>query len=192
VFTDPADPALSRASSNFDVRHSFSLSYVYALPFSSSRCIAHTVGWLAGIRYHYGIVRIALHGNNGTTYSDNAGVANGVGVLSYPDVVGDPTAVTQLSKLLCRGRCLRSPEVQPSGIALPVGLTFVRRAQISLRLPGRFNNDFGLFKRFEFRERYAFEFRWENFNVFNHTQLDQVNGNGLIWRRRRQTWACPV
>jgi hypothetical protein len=29
VFTDPADPALSRASSNFDVRHSFSLSYVY-------------------------------------------------------------------------------------------------------------------------------------------------------------------
>jgi hypothetical protein len=59
-----------------------------------------------------------------------------------------------------------------------VGLTFGTAARNQLRLPGRFNNDFGLFKRFEFRERYAFEFRWENFNVFNHTQLDQVNGNG--------------
>jgi hypothetical protein len=39
------------------------------------------------------------------------------------------------------------------------------------------NFDFGLFKRFAFKEHYAFEFRWENFNVFNHTQLDALGGS---------------
>jgi hypothetical protein len=180
VFTDPADPALSRASSNFDVRHSFSLSYVYALPFFKQPGALHTLlgGWqVSGITTALSGLPFTV--TNGTTYSDNAGVANGVGVLSYPDVVGDPTAVTQAEQAAYAAAGVFGVlKYNPAAYALPVGLTFGTAARNQLRLPGRFNNDFGLFKRFEFRERYAFEFRWENFNVFNHTQLDQVNGNG--------------
>ncbi len=37
-------------------------------------------------------------------------------------------------------------------------------------LPGRLNFDFGTFKRFAITERTGVEFKWENFNLFNHTQ----------------------
>ena len=41
-------------------------------------------------------------------------------------------------------------------------------------LPGRLNFDFGVTKRFPINERTGFDFKWENFNLFNHTQF----GNG--------------
>jgi len=56
-------------------------------------------------------------------------------------------------------------------------LTYGTSGRNDLRLPGRTNFDFGMRKRFAFKERYAFEFRWENFNIFNHTQLDAVGGS---------------
>lgn len=58
-----------------------------------------------------------------------------------------------------------------------MGLTFGNETRNSLRLPGRVQFDFGLFKRFAFKEHYAFEFRWENFNLFNHTQLNALGGS---------------
>src|SRR5262249_60731814 len=61
--------------------------------------------------------------------------------------------------------------------ALPTGLTFGDVGRNTLTLPGRVNFDFGLFKRFAFKERYAIEFRWENFNFFNHTQLNGFGGS---------------
>jgi len=47
LFVDPNNPSLSRGSSNFDIRHAFTLSYVYALPFFKAPGIAHTLlgGW---------------------------------------------------------------------------------------------------------------------------------------------------
>jgi hypothetical protein len=64
----------------------------------------------------------------------------------------------------------------PIAYTLPVGLTFGDGARNTLRLPGRFNSNLGLFKTFPFKERYLFEFRLESFNTFNHTQLDQFGG----------------
>ncbi len=43
---------------------------------------------------------------------------------------------------------------------------------------GVLNFDFGLFKRFSFGETKAIDFRWENFNLFNHTQYDEISGAG--------------
>ncbi len=40
------------------------------------------------------------------------------------------------------------------------------------------NFDFGVFKNFPISEKAGFDFRWENFNLFNHTQFNQVSGNG--------------
>jgi hypothetical protein len=67
-------------------------------------------------------------------------------------------------------------QYNPIAFTEPVGLTFGDATRNMLRMPGRLNFDMGLFKRFEFKERYAFEFRWETFNTFNHTQLDSFSG----------------
>ena len=44
-------------------------------------------------------------------------------------------------------------------------------------MPGRLNFDFGTFKRFAINEKTGFEFRWENFNLFNHTQYNGISSS---------------
>lgn len=182
LFVDPANPSISRASSNFDIRHAFTLSYVYALPFfNNSQGLARTLlgGWqVSGIT-------TALSGSpfnvstNGTTFADNAGLASGIGanggVQAFPALVGNPNTVTAAQRAAYAG-VFGVLDYNPDAFAAPVGLTTGTFGRNSINLPGRLNFDFGLKKRFAFKERYAFEFRWENFNVFNHTQLDQIGG----------------
>ncbi len=178
-FYDPLNLSLSRASSNFDVRHAMSLSYVYALPlFRHSSGLKRTLlgGW------QWSGITVAQTGapfsvTNGSQYTDNAGVAGNVGIPSFPDVVGNPNSVPaavqqgfQATGLF--GRLLYNP----TAFDIPAGLTYGNATRNMLQMPGRLNFDMGLFKRFEFKERYAFEFRWETFNTFNHTQLDSFSG----------------
>ncbi len=179
LFANSYDPKASRASSAFDIRQSLSLSYVYAIP-----AFRHSSGWkhtlLGG--WQWSGITIAQTGapftvNNGTTYSDNAGVANGVGTGSYPDVVGNPNVVPAAVQDAFHATGLFGKLLyNPTAFDIPVGLTFGDAARNMMRMPGRLNFDMGLFKRFEFKERYAFEFRWETFNTFNHTQLDSFSG----------------
>lgn len=188
TFVNGFDPNFSRASSNFDLRHSASISYVYNLPFfRHSQGFTRTLlgGWQAsGIT----IIQSGLPFTvvNGSTFSDNAGVAkngNGsTGTASYLDVVGNPNVVPA-SELAVLGGATPTFGVlryNPAAFDLPTGLTFGDSGRNAFRLPGRTNFDFGLFKRFAFKERYAFEFRWENFNVFNHTQLDSFADTGSV------------
>jgi hypothetical protein len=178
-FVDSFNPASNRASSNFDIRNAFTLTYVYALPFfKHDTGLKHTLlgGW------QWSGITIAQTGapftvSNGTTYSDNAGVANGVGTGSYPDVVGNPNQVPAAVQQAFQATGLFGKlNYNPVAFDIPVGLTFGNATRNMLRMPGRLNFDMGLFKRFEFKERYAFEFRWETFNTFNHTQLDSFSG----------------
>ena len=179
TFVDGYNLRGNRASSNFDLRHSASISYVYTLPFfKSSQGFARTMlgGWQAsGIT----VIQSGLPFNvlNGSTYADNAGVANAVGSASRLDVVGNPNIVPadQLAQFAA-SNTFGVLRYNPAAFQLPTGLTFGDAPRNLLRLPGRVNFDFGLFKRFAFKEHYAFEFRWENFNIFNHPQLDSVSG----------------
>ena len=57
-------------------------------------------------------------------------------------------------------------------------MTFGDSGRNSLRNPHRTNFDMSLFKHFAIKEHVAFEFRAEAFNVFNHTQLGYINGDG--------------
>jgi hypothetical protein len=176
-------PGAGYGSSNFDQRHGLTLSYVYAFPFFKSAGLAHTLlgGWQAS-----GITTIEsglpFDVVDGSSFApDNAGVANGVagsaGTTSYLDVVGNPYAVTSAQKAAVAAASVFGVlKYNTAAFDLPTGLTFGDSGRNTLRLPGRTNFDFGLFKRFAFKERYAFEFRWENFNVFNHTQLDTLDG----------------
>jgi hypothetical protein len=180
LFVDPSDAARNRASSNFDVRHLFSVSYVYAIPLFKQPGMLHTLlgGWQAS-----GITTastgLPFTVVNGTTYGDNAGVGSGVSAVgSYPDVQGSPNNPTQAEQqAVAASGTFGVLRYNPSAYTLPVGLTYGDSNRNTMRLPGLVNFDFGLFKRFAFKERYAIEFRWENFNVFNHVNLNQFAGS---------------
>lgn len=48
--------------------------------------------------------------------------------------------------------------------------------KVSFRLPGIHNWDMSLFKNFPFfTEKTKLQFRWEIYNLFNHTQFNAVN-----------------
>ncbi len=178
LFADSYNLNRTRASSNFDIRHSFTVSYVYAFPFFKSPGLAHTLlgGWqVSGITIAQTGLPFTV--TNGTTYKDNAGVANGTpsGIGSFPDLVGNPSVIP--AGIQAAFNSFGKLAYNPAAFTTPTGLTFGDVGRNTLRYPGRLNFDFGLFKRFAFKERYAFEFRWENFNVFNHTQINAVSGN---------------
>ncbi len=180
LFVDPTNPGISRASSNFDLRHVFTLSYVYALPFFKGSGPAHALlgGWqVSGITTATSGPPFTIS-TGGTTFADNAGLASGVSnsVQSFTNIVANPHTVTAVQRAAYAG-IFGVLDYNPDAFAAPVGLTYGNFGRNILTLPGRVNFDFGLFKRFAFKERYAFEFRWENFNVFNHTQLDSIGGS---------------
>jgi hypothetical protein len=180
LFVDPNNPSLSRGSSNFDIRHAFTLSYVYALPFFKAPGITHTLlgGWqVSGITTALSGPPFSLS-TGSTAFPDNAGLANGIGgsVTAFPDLVANPNSVTAAQRAAYAGT-FGVLNYNPDAFAQPVGLTVGNFGRNRLNLPGRLNFDFGLFKRFPIKEKYAFEFRWENFNVFNHTQLDAIGGS---------------
>jgi hypothetical protein len=146
------------------------MSYVYDLPFFRKPGLVHTA--LGGWQWS-GIVAYAsgspLNITNGTDFGDNAGVGNGVGTGSYPDLIGNPRAnvppPSQVTSSAFAGYFYN-----PAAYAVPTGLTFGTLGRNSLVGPSRTNFDMALFKHFAIKESTAFEFRFEAFNVFNHTQ----------------------
>jgi hypothetical protein len=173
AFVNAYDFAANRASSTFDMRHNLTVSYVYGLPFFKASGLTHTLlgGWqVSGITIAQAGLPFSV--TNGTTYGDSAGVGNGVGTGSRPLLVGDPRASIPQTEF----PDVRGPVIfNPAAFALPTGLTFGNVGRNTLNYPGRLNFDAGLSKRFAISERAGFDFKWEAFNVFNHTQFNQIN-----------------
>ena len=175
AFVNAYDLAANRASSSFDQRHALSVSYVYGLPFfkHSSSGFARTAlgGWqLSGITVVQTGTPVSV--TNGTTFGDNAGVGNGVGTGSRPDLVGNPNGAA-VNTNAAPGPLLYNP----AAYAIPTGLTFGDVGRDTLNLPRRTNFDFGLFKEFKFSEKTGMDFRWENFNLFNHSEFNGIDSS---------------
>ena len=175
AFVNAYDIAANRASSTFDQRHALSVSYVYAIPLfrhaSSAFERAALGGWqLSGITVVQTGTPVSV--TNGTNFGDNAGVGNGVGTGSRPDLVGNPDAAA-VNTNAAPGPLLYNP----AAYAIPTGLTFGDVGRDTLYLPRRTNFDFGLFKEFKFSEKTGLDFRWENFNLFNHSEFNGINSS---------------
>jgi hypothetical protein len=170
AFTDAFNPGLNRASSSFDQRHVLNLSYVYNLPFFKQPGIANKFlgGWQVS-----GITTFSTGTPYGVIFAgDNAGVANGVGSTSRPDLIGDPYAIQQSAE------AGQSPLfANEAAFAAPRGLTFGNSGRNLLNNPHRTNFDLSLFKHVRFAERYELELRAEAYNIFNHTQWLPVSGD---------------
>ena len=100
---------------------------------------------------------------------DNAGVANGSGAGSYPDLCGDPHASIPLggNNASSVGPLL----LNPGAFCAPRGLTFGNAGRNVLRNPGRLNTDLTLLKHITVKEGSSLELRFEVFNFFNNTQF---------------------
>ncbi len=203
TFVNSADISSSRASSNFDQRHLLNISYVFNLPklsgtldrwvrerpapadgtvapSQSDSHLLHTLldGWqISGITlFASGTPFSVLNGgsNNGISVLDNAGVANGAGAGSFPDVIGNPrTEAPPFNRAQSVGPLLYNP----AAFAAPRGLTFGDAGRNFLTNPHRWNFDFTLQKNFKITEGSNLEFRAEVFNAFNHTQFRIFNPN---------------
>jgi hypothetical protein len=181
-FVDSYNLRANRGSSSFDERHILNISYVYDLPFfNKSSGLTKTLlsGWQwSGIITSQSGTPTLCPGCNpppdlaNTIFGDSAGVGNGVGTGSRPDLVGNPHATP------CQASTAPGPYLfNPCAYAAPQGLTFGNVGRNSLNLPHRTQFDMGLFKHFPIKEAVSVEFRAEAFNIFNHTQFSGVDTN---------------
>jgi len=175
AFVDAFNLAANRGNSQFDQRHSLSLSYVYAIPIFKGSGLRNKVlgSWtVQGITVAQSGLPFSV--TNGADFGDNAGVANGTGTGSRPDLVGNPrSGFTPNQDPSEAGPLLYNP----NAFAIPTGLTFGNVGRNTLNLPRRVNFNFSAFKRFPINEKTGFEFRWESFNLFNHTQFNSIDSS---------------
>ena len=215
-FVNSANIRSSWASSNFDQRHLLNLNYIYDLPKVAS-VLEHWIsyrdqdaspngtpvapsrflhaaldGWqISGITsFQSGTPFSVINGgsNIGISVLDNAGVANGAGAGSYPDIVASPKSAlpTGISRLTAQS--IGPLLYNPAAFAAPQGLTFGNAGRNFLDNPHRINFDMSLLKNFKITEGSNMEFRFEAFNIFNHTQFRIFNPN--IGNAANNTISC--
>jgi hypothetical protein len=161
-----------RGNSDYDVRHRFTLSGVYDLPFGpgkhflgSSRGAPAKIigGWQATVIYQTQTgfpFTVTQSGNRSLTNASN-----------------------ERANRLCNGNLpgdqrTRARWFDTSCFALsPLG-TFGNGSRNILRYPGQNNLDFSLLKSMQFTESKRLEFRAEFFNLPNHTQFLLTGGIG--------------
>jgi Carboxypeptidase regulatory-like domain len=189
-----SNPRLSRGLSSTDVTHNFVASYVWGIPFDRAFKGAPkrlTQGWqVQGItRLSTGLPVQLSQGNGDFSLSGS--------VTDLPDVVGkvvtfDPRKATPGCPTNPTNNgvgCYFLPPTKaqdtttcqaPSGGAFNYNCTQGSFGTANRRIfhgPAFNNTDFGLTKRTAITEKMAFEIRGEFFNVFNHPQFKNPDGN---------------
>jgi hypothetical protein len=186
------NPKISRGLSSSDVRHNFVASYIWAIPFDRAFHNAPkrlTQGWqMQGItRFATGFPVQMNEGNDDTSLAGSSAtdMPNQVGPVVivnprkvYPDCHADPnnpTVATSGCYFLPTAFALNvCPTTMPN---CPLLGTFGTANRRFFHGPGFNQTDFGFLKRTVIHENYAFDIRFEFFNIFNHAQFNNPDGN---------------
>lgn len=166
------NPRNAYGTSSYDVRHYFSLSTLYALPFGKGqRWLQSGVssyflgGWKTNLLFQVRSgqpYNLNVGGDPANISGDNGSVTS----YSRPNVAGNPAqgscGATPLGKRGTSGVCLFNPSVftTPSGSFGDVG-------KMPYRAPGVNNLDFSLVKETPLYENFSLELRAEAFNLYN-------------------------
>jgi hypothetical protein len=211
LFINSYDLAQNRANSDFDQRHLVNFSYIYELPLErwirafnfadddptntvagngmSDRVKTLLSGWqFSGITiYSSGTPFSVINGGSpsGVSTSDNAGVLAVIGPGAYPDVAVPPDTKPTITRSSSQ---LFGPILDnPGQFVAPQGLTYGNAHRNQLTNPSRINFDMSLTKDVRLTEGKSLQFRFEAFNIFNHTQFriyDPANpgnaGNNVV------------
>ncbi len=178
------NPKLSRGLSSSDITHNFVVSYIWAIPFDRAFGSAPkrlTQGWqIQGItRFSTGF---PIQMNQG---SDDISLA-GSSATDMPDRVGPVVKWNPRDQnTTCPSFDPNNPTTTgygcyflPSGFAPNTTLgTFGTANRRFFHGPGFNNTDFGITKRTQIKENFAFDLRFEFFNIFNHAQFKNPSGD---------------
>ena len=180
AFQLPYDHSNQWAQSDYDVRHNFTLYYIYEIPKAPV-----LPAWLVGGWQMNGITSL----RTGTPFSVTCSSCNAGGYglqhstlgiyLGRPNVVPGvdprPAAYDEPGNAVAK-------QVNLAAFAVPasIGGGAVQPGNLgrnTLIGPHSFNSDFSLFKNFRVREGQRMEFRYEVFNIFNTPQFTNPAAN---------------
>jgi hypothetical protein len=156
TLTDIFHPEYNRGPADYDVRHTFSSTWIYELPWAAQKPYG---GWqVNGLFY----LRSGLPVNITQTQSMLS-----TGVTNRPNTICDPTLSNPTIDKWFNTACF-VPTAETTA-------TFGNTSRNSVRGPGQFNIDASLIKHTRFGTVDT-EVRVEAFNVLNHPQFGQPNG----------------
>ncbi|HXD30507.1 MAG TPA: TonB-dependent receptor [Pyrinomonadaceae bacterium] len=160
-----------RGRSNFDVRHRFSGSYTYDLPFGRGKSYLSDAGWATTLLSGWQTTGIiTLQSGRPFTVAllsdiDNSGTGRsilGFGANDRPNVVGDPNV----------GSRTTDRWFNTAAFAFPPPGRFGSAGRNILDGPGFNNVNASLVKNTALTERVNLQFRAEAFNLFNHPNFN--------------------
>jgi Carboxypeptidase regulatory-like domain/TonB-dependent Receptor Plug Domain len=103
----------------------------------------------------------------------------GFSTVSAMDITGSPTDDARIvvtgDPVLPKGERAFSRNFRTEVFQLPARGTYGNAAKTLIRGPGINNWDLAIFKTFPIREQMRFQFRWEMYNAFNHTQFSGLD-----------------
>jgi len=171
--TDPMNLHLDYGPSDFDVRHRFVTSYNYDLPFmKASRWLG---GWaLNGIFTWQTGTSIALFDSNDSP--------NGTGLVNQrPDFVGTGSVTSSINTNVNPAHGFIKPaDFAPVTCPMSVNGGIWCNSTLgrgSLHGPHFVDLDFGVNKSFKITERFKLRFDANFFNLFNHPNFSNPDGN---------------
>jgi len=175
--SNPFNPRYDYGSGGFDRRNILNINYIYNLPFfeHNSNLAARTAlgGWqFSGVTvWQSGTPQYIYY----TGATDTVGL--GGGTTNRPDLVAP---VSYPKKRLAWFNTASFANPTPPWNGGP-NEGFGNAGKDAIVGPGLVNFNWSLFKTFTFKESMNLELRFEYFNVFNHTQfnnIDQNSGDG--------------
>jgi len=191
---DPRNLALNRGNSEFDLRHRLVLTHLWELPFfrNGSGFTAKALGGWAftgtwsiqsGFKANIfsgsrrGVSDLLLVGSS----NDRANLSGPLGSFQAVAAGSDAAA-------LIPTRCARGVNTSSSAATICTDSSGFAFTQPLLGNPGTLGRnvfplanfqefDWAMLKNTKITERFTFQFRWEVFNVFNHTNLSGFTNN---------------
>jgi hypothetical protein len=152
---------------NFDRTHVVTVNYIWDVPRvpTDRRLLKHALnGWqLSGI----------------TSFISGEPLGIGFSTVTAMDITGSPSQGARVmvtgDPVLPKGERTFSRNFRTEAFQLPAAGTIGNAAKTLIRGPGRNNWDVAVFKNFPLHERLRSQFRWELYNIFNHTQFSALD-----------------
>ncbi|MBM3727941.1 MAG: hypothetical protein FJW40_21260 [Acidobacteria bacterium] len=151
----------------FDRTHVANISYIWdvpggRLPYRALRLVAG--GWqLSGI----------------TNFVSGQPLGIGLTTITAFDFTGTPSQGARVvltgDPVLPKGERTFSRNFRTETVRMPAQRSIGKAGKTAFRGPGINNFDTALFKNFAVREKMRLQFRWEAYNLFNHTQFSAVD-----------------
>lgn len=169
---DPRDFDSAYSSAAWDIRHNFTTSFVWDIPFGRGRRFGTNMNRVLNTVVGNWQMNSILSLRTGNPYTLRSNACQGVFGICRPDAVSGMSADSEPEGG-------RNPDhwFDTSGVASPAPLTGGNLGLQSNTAPPTRVLDLSLFKNFQFTERYALQFRAESFNLANTPQFEEPNEN---------------